>query len=208
MAQRSSAEFLSLLAKRRTYYALTPKSPISDSKIKSILGEILQKVPSAFNVQSTRMVLVVNDQHRQLWDIVKDIMHAKLGDEKFPATGKKLDGFRAGYGTVLFYDDPTDLDVMKAKFKTYRDHFDEWSDHSSGMHQLATWTALELEGFGANLQHYNPLIDKKVAEAFDVPTNWHLKSQMVFGTPVEGYTPDHKDKKDLSQTLFVRGAHL
>ena len=51
------------------------------------------------------------------------------------------------------------------------------------MSQFAIWTALELEGLGANLQHYNPIIDAKVQAEWNVPTGWELGAQMVIGTP-------------------------
>jgi predicted oxidoreductase (fatty acid repression mutant protein) len=48
---------------------------------------------------------------------------------------------------------------------------------------LSVWTALETLGFGANLQHYNPLIDAPVAQKWNIPTEWRLISQLVFGSP-------------------------
>lgn len=45
------------------------------------------------------------------------------------------------------------------------------------------WTALESLGFGANLQHYNPLINEPVAKQWNLPTDWRLVAQMVFGSP-------------------------
>lgn len=54
------------------------------------------------------------------------------------------------------------------------------------MHQFTIWTALEAEGLGANLQHYNPLIDQKVAETWGIDSDWVLNAQLVFGTPAGG----------------------
>jgi predicted oxidoreductase (fatty acid repression mutant protein) len=51
------------------------------------------------------------------------------------------------------------------------------------MHQYYLWTGLSALGFGANLQHYNPLIDAPVARQWDIPSNWRLISQLVFGSP-------------------------
>lgn len=45
------------------------------------------------------------------------------------------------------------------------------------------WTGLETLGFGANLQHYNPLIDGPVAQKWNIPSEWRLISQLVFGSP-------------------------
>lgn len=47
----------------------------------------------------------------------------------------------------------------------------------------AVWTGLEALGFGANLQHYNPLIDAGVAKQWDLPSDWRLIAQLVFGAP-------------------------
>lgn len=35
----------------------------------------------------------------------------------------------------------------------------------------------------STLQHYNPLIDEAVAKEFDIPSNWTLNAQLVFGAP-------------------------
>lgn len=52
------------------------------------------------------------------------------------------------------------------------------------MHQLALWTLLEEAGFGASLQHYNPLIDKDVRAQWRLPEEWRLIAQMPFGLPL------------------------
>ena len=72
---------------------------------------------------------------------------------------------------------------LQEQFPTYADNFPIWSEHASAMHQLAVWTMLEDAGFGASLQHYNPLIDKEVRERWDLPAAWRLIAQMPFGTP-------------------------
>lgn len=49
------------------------------------------------------------------------------------------------------------------------------------MLQFAVWVALEAEGLGANIQHYNPIIDAKVADEWKIPSSWKLAAQLVFG---------------------------
>ena len=56
--------------------------------------------------------------------------------------------------------------------------------------QYLVWLALESEGFGANLQHYSPLIDEGVAKTWNLPSSWKLDAQLVFGTP----TAEAKEK--------------
>ena len=76
------------------------------------------------------------------------------------------------------------------------------------MHQFYLWTALEAEGFGANLQHYNPLPDVRAAETFNIPKEWVLKAQLVFGTPKSGAREELKpreQKKSFEERVLLRG---
>jgi predicted oxidoreductase (fatty acid repression mutant protein) len=76
------------------------------------------------------------------------------------------------------------------------------------MHQYYLWTALEAEGLGANLQHYNPLPDQKAAELFNIPLEWSLKAQLVFGTPAEGARAglsEKEQKKPVEERVFFKG---
>lgn len=84
---------------------------------------------------------------------------------------------------VLFFVNRPSVQAMQEKFALYADKFPIWATHSDGMHQIALWTALEAEGLGANLQHYAPLIDQKVQDEWNVPKEWELTAQLVFGTP-------------------------
>lgn len=72
----------------------------------------------------------------------------------------------------------------------------------------AVWTALEAEGLGVNLQHYNPLIDVRLETEFKVPETWNLKAQMVFGTPTSGpaVPADKKEFDPIEDRLKVYGA--
>lgn len=91
---------------------------------------------------------------------------------------------------VLFFEDQNVVNGMQEKFSIYADRFPVWAGHSDAMLQFAVWTALEAEGLGANLQHYNPLIDSKVVAQWDIPQSWKLSAQLVFG----GKTGEAGDK--------------
>jgi predicted oxidoreductase (fatty acid repression mutant protein) len=93
---------------------------------------------------------------------------------------------------------------MQEKFPLYADKFRDWAIHSDGMAQHITWTALEAEGLGANLQHYNPLMDAGVQKTWNVPEDWELTAQMVFGTPTGEAGEKQFDK--LEERLKVYGA--
>ncbi|KAE9368047.1 Nitroreductase [Stipitochalara longipes BDJ] len=200
----SSATFLSALASRRSNYALTSSSPIPDAQIQEIINQCILHVPSSFNSQSTRIVLLLKAEHEKIWDITRDVLREIVPAEQFPKTEAKMGSFRAAYGTVLFYTDKSVIKQMQEKFALYADRFPVWGTESTAMHQLAVWTALELEGFGANLQHYNPLIDEKVASTWGIEKDWELTSMLVFGAPTAG--PGEKTFVPLEERVRVFGA--
>lgn len=72
------------------------------------------------------------------------------------------------------------------------------------MHQYVLWTALEAEGLGCNLQHYNPVIDKRLETDYGVPETWSLKAQMVFGQPTA--EPGKKEIGPVEPRMKVFGA--
>ena len=57
-----------------------------------------------------------------------------------------MDSFKAGYGTVLFFEDEAIVKSLQEKFAAYAENFPIWSHQASGMHQLVVWTGLEAEG--------------------------------------------------------------
>lgn len=178
--------FQEALENRRSYYRLWDKSPVSDKDIVNMLQTVARHVPSAFNSQSTRMVLLLGDHHRRLWDIVKTELKKIVSPESIKGTERKIDnGFRSGYGTVLFYEDRTTVARLQREKPLYSERFPTWSQQTSGMHQLAVWTMLEDMGFGASLQHYNPIIDSAVRKEWNISGTWELIAQMPFGSPAE-----------------------
>jgi predicted oxidoreductase (fatty acid repression mutant protein) len=93
---------------------------------------------------------------------------------------------------------------MQEKFAFLADKFPAWGSNADGMAQHIVWTALEAEGLGANLQHCNPLINRKVAEVWGVPEDWELSAQLVFGTPVA--EAGDKTFQNLGERFKVYGA--
>ena len=174
--------FLHALAMRRSVYSLSNKIALSDDELRQNLAEVVKNVPSAYNVQSARVVLLLGEQHQKLWQIVRDSLYPLVPPEKRAATESKIqESFAAGYGTILFFEDTEALEDMQNKFPLYKDKFSIWAEQANGMLQYAVWTMLAAAGIGASLQHYNPLIDEKVKQTWKLPEFWQLKAQMPFG---------------------------
>jgi len=168
-------------------------------------------VPSSFNSQSARLVVLFGADHRRFWDMAMSCHHAAAGadDAKWARTKPRMEGLRKAYGTVLFYEDRGTVRAFQDKFPAYRDIFPDWSVQSGGMHQFVLWTALEAEGLGANLQHYQvePSVAEKARKMWGVSAEWDMAAQLVFGGVEEGGRPvEAKEKKSTDETVLVFGA--
>ena len=69
------------------------------------------------------------------------------------------------------------------------------------MLQFTIWTALEMNGLGATLQHYNPLIDDAVKKQWSIPEKWKLIAQMPFGKPLE--QPAEKEYNSIADRVKI-----
>lgn len=176
-------EMLKLAKKRRTIYALGRDVKQDKQELTKLIEDVMKEAPSAFNSQSTRAVIAFGAAHDRIWEIVRAALQKVMKDAAaFKNTSAKIDGFQAAFGTVLTF---TDMDVvhnLEEQFPTYADNFYDWSEQAVGNANFIVWTALAENGIGANLQHYNPLIDAAIAKEFNLPQSWKLRSQMPFGS--------------------------
>lgn len=173
---------------RRSVYALKPESPLTEDEVRRLVAETLSTLPSAFNSQPVRAVLLFGEAHVRLWRMTLEALLPLLPEGKSAPTEEKIAGFAKAYGTVLWYCDDTVTETLAKRFPLYAAQFPAWAEQAEGIAQFAVWCALRDRGLGANLQHYNPLIDAKAAEAFPVPASWRLVAQMPFGT-IEAVDP-------------------
>lgn len=174
--------FLGHIKQRRTIYAVGKSVALTPEQIESVIKEAVNHSPSAFNSQTSRIVTLFGESHLQFWNVVRETLRKIVPDAAFEGTNAKINSFAAGYGTVLFYEDQDVVKSLQEQFALYADNFPVWSEHSSAIAQFAVWTALSEQNIGASLQHYNPIVDAEIAEIFDIPANWKLRAQLVFGS--------------------------
>ncbi|CAM4096453.1 nitroreductase [Streptococcus penaeicida] len=181
--------FLQELKNRRTIYALGRNVEASNDQIAEVIKEAIRQSPSAFNSQTTRAVILFDEQVTNFWntlvatDIEATMKEQGVPEEAIAGTKEKLASFGAAKGTVLLFEDQDVVKGLQEQFALYADNFPVWSEQASGISTVNAWTALSAElGLGANLQHYNPVIDASVAKAYDVPASWKLRGQLNFGS--------------------------
>jgi len=194
-------DFYTAVADRHSFYGISKEGVTSDERIKEVIEQAVKHTPSAFNSQSARVILLLTKHHDKLWDITKETLRKIVPADQFADTEAKINSFQSGYGTVLFFEDTSVIESLQEQFALYKDNFPVWSQQSSGMHQYVVWTSLEIEGFGASLQHYNELIEADVKKEWNIPSNWKLIAQMPFGKPTA--QPNEKQFQPLDTRVKV-----
>lgn len=102
----STEAFVQAAKNRRTIYQLGKNAPVSDAKIEEIVNEAILNVPSSFNTQSTRLVVLLKEEHERLWDLAISTFEGLVASGAVPEavfksqTLPKLQMFKAAYGTV------------------------------------------------------------------------------------------------------------
>lgn len=175
--------FLNTIRNRRSIYSLGRNTTLTEEEITELIKEAVKQSPSAFNAQEPRVITLFGDAHEKLWEITEQALEPLTPAEAFGNTKQKLAGFKAALGTAMFFNDVDTTKQLQEQFTLYADNFPAWAEQSNGIATANTWTTLAEAGIGANLQHYNPVIDEAVAKEWAVPTNWRLRSQLVFGSP-------------------------
>lgn len=174
--------FFKLIEQRRSVYALGKDEVLPRHDLTALVKGIVKFMPSAFNSQSARVVVLYAKNHEKLWTIVEEVLKQVVPAASFEKTAQKIASFRAGFGTILFFEEQNTVEALQKDFPLYADAFPVWSEQSGGMLQFAVWTALAENGIGASLQHYNPLIDDAVREEWNLPKSWKLLAEMPFGS--------------------------
>lgn len=184
------SQLLQSIKERRSVYVIGKEKVVSEDKVTEVVREAVKYVPSSFNSQSARVVVLFNEESDKFWEITKDALRKVVPAANFGDTEQKINMFKGGFGTVLYYEDQAVVEGLQSNFALYADNFPVWSNQSSGMLQFVIWSALSELGLGASLQHYTELIEEDVKKAFNVPASWRLIAQMPFGNVV--VKPDEK----------------
>lgn len=178
-----NSQFNSLAANRRSIYGLGDNLSQTPEEIFDLVKQTIKNSPTAFNSQTVRAVVLFGKSSDKVWEIVEDALRkiAKSPDA-FEQTKAKIDSFKAGYGTILYFTDTTIVHQLENDYPSYAANFANWAEQGLGGAQQAVWTAFAEQGIGANLQHYNPLIDDAIHQAFNLPVAWQLRAEMPFGS--------------------------
>lgn len=169
-----------LVVSRRSTYAFKPELPtgVTEKQVTDVVEFLVKHTPTSFNIQNVRAIILYGDANKKLWG---DVYEA-VKDLPFHARPQSLKD--TSYGTVVFFDDQPTIDAIGEKFAGYKDFFPTWAAHANGFAEITTWEALHALGLGANLQHFNPWVEKSLSDKVDT-TKWKVTAQLAFGLPTE-----------------------
>ena len=83
-------KFKDAIKSRRTFYQIDNKSTLSEKELLDLIRFAVEYVPSAFNSQTTRVVLLTGEAHQKLWNIVKNTLRKRISAEAFAKTEQKI----------------------------------------------------------------------------------------------------------------------
>lgn len=177
------SSLVELLENRRSHYALGANTDVTAEQVAEALKVAIPHIPTAFNSQSTRMVVVSGENNEKLWTLIKDVQSKVLDEGTFNFMSGIMDGAKGAVGTVLFFED---RDAVESGIPANDERRYVYKNHASANAQLTTWLALAELGLGANLQHFNIGYEQKfdagIRELLDLPVSWELVAEMPFGS--------------------------
>lgn len=175
--------FAELLENRRSQYVIGANTDVTAEQVAEALKNVVPHVPTAFNSQSSRLVVASGENNAKLWDLIKDVQSKVLPEETFNYMAPIMDGARNAVGTVLFFED---RDAVENGIPANDERRYVYKNHASANAQFATWLTLTDLGLGATLQHFNigyeQGFDRAIRELLDLPESWELVAEMPFGS--------------------------
>lgn len=191
---------ISAIVNRRSVYSLGRDLPVSEERLLELISECVKAAPTAYNMQSPRVLVLLGEQHTLFWNTTLKTLRAKATSD-FAKTEKKIAGLASGYGTVIYFEEQNTVAEYQQKFARNAHRIPTWSEHNSAMLQYAIWTALHAEGIGASLHHYDPDITEFVKSQWSIPDSWTITGEMAFGSIVEPGVA--KDKLPADSRMIV-----
>ena len=176
------AEFHDLVNSRRTVYGLGSNTDVTAEKVTEVLSNMAPKLPSAMNIQSTRLVVISGEVNKKVWELIDATQQQVMSEEMYAKKAPVYAAAKKAPGTVLFWESRNDVNSMPtrpARAQAYK-------ENNHAIAAYATWLALTELGLGASLQHvnvgYEQGSDKEIRELLDLPDDWEMLAQMPFGS--------------------------
>jgi predicted oxidoreductase (fatty acid repression mutant protein) len=172
-----------LLDRRRSIRRLED-GPIGAGTLTRLI-EAVQRTPAAFNLQPWHVV-IVRDERAAFWDVIEAGFRAGLSDDRLERYLDRLAGFRPGAGAILIYEDRAVLPRLANDWQISDEQASAFVQQGLGMVQLAMWLALTNEDLVTSLQHWDWLVESRLADFTGIPAErYKLSAIMPIGYAAE-----------------------
>ncbi|MDO5457376.1 MAG: nitroreductase family protein [Atopococcus tabaci] len=198
------SNFTDLQAKRRSTYVIGKNTDLSKEEITEALREAAKNVPSSFNSQTTRLILVFDDANERVWKEIHDVQKDVLDGAVWERMSGVIQGAGQGVGTILFFED---RDAVKENIPAAESQQNLYKQHNDAFQQYSAWLALTELGLGGTLQHFNigyeQGFDKVFRELLNLPESYEMVAQMPFGSIEQEYEAKDYIDSDLEVQVFT-----
>lgn len=120
----SAQDLIELAKSRRSIYQLTKELPIPAARVEEIVKELLDQIPSSFNSQSNRVVVLFGAEHDKLWDITTEVLKPIVPAEQWESTSGRMAMFKGAAATVRIYSPslrpPAPFLILRKDLQKYR----------------------------------------------------------------------------------------
>jgi len=175
---------LSVLLERRRSIRLLSDGPF-DIGIAGRLTDAIRLTPSAYNKPPWHVV-IVRDERTAFWETIETSFRDGLSGDRLDRYLVRLDGFRAGVGAILVFEDRAALPELQRAWSLTEAQAHAFVQQGIGMVQLSIWLALTESGLVSSLQHWEWLAERQIGEFTGIPgEQYALAAVMPFGYPEE-----------------------
>jgi predicted oxidoreductase (fatty acid repression mutant protein) len=179
LMEENPRDLQTLLERRRTIRRLRPGPFTLDTKQR--LLDAIQLTPAAFNLPPWHVVLI-SETRMAFWDVVEEGFRANLEGDRLQRYLDRLEGFRPGVAIALIYEDLAVRPALRDAWQVGDEQATSFVQQGLGMLQLSIWLALTAEGLVTSLQHWDWLLEDRIADFVGFPIErYRLTAAMPIG---------------------------
>jgi len=177
-AGESETGLLTLLERRRSIRRL--RGGPFPLQTRQRLTEAVRLTPAAYNLPSWHVILL-RERRNEFWDLVAAAVDNRLDGDRRERYLDRIAGFRDGVAVAIFFEDTTVGAQIAQAWQISDAQAGAFVQQGLGMAQLALWLALTGEGLVTSLQHWDWLIEDRLAAFLGVPAHVRLAAVMPIG---------------------------
>jgi len=175
---RQSQDLVELLTNRRSIRRL--RGGAFSVQTRERIEQAIRLTPAAYALPSWHVVLVHEERHA-FWNVVEQAFRDRLEDDRLERYLDRLAGFRSGVAVALVYEDIQARNELKDAWQIGEETARAFSEQGIGMVQLSIWLTLTEEGLSTSLQHWEWLLEDRLAEFLGISGRYRLAAAMPIG---------------------------